>query len=159
MTDFRLSIAADGSGADMVFEGGDLVRDPCLTTSVLIALFSDARIDEEQAAQLGESDPRGWWAEEAGEPFGSRLWTLDRSKQTPNALARAEEYAREALAPLVAEGIVESVEVQASFPVPGRLRLDVLLHRGRSPRWESLWDAMDDETFELPGTTLRLLPA
>jgi len=64
---------------------------------VTISLFSDGRITELELPP-GESYRSGWWGEAAValEPtiFGSKLWLLDREKQLPELLVRAEEWDR-----------------------------------------------------------------
>jgi hypothetical protein len=67
-------------------DGSDLQRDPGLGTALLLCLFLDARAQPGDEIPDGGSDRRGWWAdtlEEGGQPWGSRLWLLDRAKITP----------------------------------------------------------------------------
>lgn len=145
MTDLALRLA--GGAIDLALGGGTLALEEGLASAVLVSLFSDHR------AASGEvpagADPRGWWGDALlppapGDRIGSRLWLLAREKSTEETRARAEDYAREALAWLVEDGIAERVEVAASWAEPrpaGWLRLVVTVHRpGEVPaRYAMLW--------------------
>jgi phage gp46-like protein len=134
---------ASGRG-DLALGPAGLEQDQGLVTLVLISLLSDARARAEDLAAAGRSpkdrDLRGWWADSEQDRFGSRLWMLDRAKQTPQTLARANDYARDALAWMVREGICERVEVESSFPSHGVLHVRVRIVRGRASQWPSLWE-------------------
>jgi phage gp46-like protein len=60
-------------------------------------------------------DRRGWWADEfaavEGDRIGSRLWLLDRSKRTNETVLRAKQYVREALAWMLEDKVVASIDV------------------------------------------------
>jgi phage gp46-like protein len=96
-------------------------------------------------------DRRGWWGDILPanalrqDRFGSLLWLLAREKQIPSVLARAEAYAREALAWLITDGIAARVDIAASFPALGWLALEVAIHRPKAPparyRFDLAWAA------------------
>lgn len=116
---------------DLALAGADLATDEGLNTACILSLFCDARAD---AGDVPEgADPRGWWADAyadaSGDATGSRLWLLRREKQTVDVRARAQEYAQEALAWLVADGVAASVNVVASYPQRGALVIDVAISR------------------------------
>ena len=75
-------------GLDLVIEDGDLARDEGLATAVLVSLFSDARLEE--ASLLEGADVRGWWAEIAGDRFGSQLWRFERAKTDARSVAEID---------------------------------------------------------------------
>lgn len=121
-----------------------LAEDNSLTTAVLISLFSDARVDGQ----------RGWWGDSYPDSSSdrrlanSRLWLLDRAKQTAETLKNAKTYAEEALAALVEDGVASSVTVTASYPDPQVLQLIITIqkpaHSGggtESFRIDNLWSA------------------
>ena len=91
---------------------------------------------------MGRRLPAGGLAQDR---YGSLLWLLAREKQIPSVLARAEGYAREALAWLIADGIASRVDVVASFPALGWLALEVAIHRPTAPparyRFDLAWAA------------------
>jgi len=119
-------------------EGGALAEDAELVSAVLLSLFTDARArDDDRLPDAPEDGPapgtpgdrRGWWADaEAPEgALGSRLWLLSREKATERTRRRAEQYAEEALAWMVEDGLVEAVRVEADWTAPERLDLAVTL--------------------------------
>ena len=72
--------------ADLLLEAGDLARELTLRTAVMTSLFSDRRGTRQEVDRFGDSDPRGWWgdllAPVEGDAWGSKLWLLEREKQT-----------------------------------------------------------------------------
>lgn len=152
MTDLLLT-----EGADIALAGGDLVLDTGLGSAVLRSLFTDRRATEDELVRLGASDPRGWWGETPGDPFGSGLWLLARQKQTAETLTRAREYAREALRWLITEGIASAVEVEAEYAAPERLALAVRVVRGTATRWAQLWARPQPARFSTTPLTLSVV--
>jgi phage gp46-like protein len=106
MGDIALRWSDERMAADVEVASNDLAVDSGLESSVWISLFTDRR----------DADARGWWADAltTGEPTGSRLWLLARSKDTPDVLRLAETYAREALAWMVLDGVAAEVRANAS---------------------------------------------
>lgn len=104
-------IDIDCSTGDLRIESNDLAPEDTLATAVAHSLLTDARDDE--------SGERGWWgdcvADNAGDRYGSRLWLLARAPRTAETLRLAQEYAREALAWLVADKAATKVVSTASF--------------------------------------------
>ena len=104
------------------FNGGFLT-DEGLGTAAFISLFTDRRAGADDG--LPPADRRGWvgdaLATTAGDRIGSRLWLLKREKQTEETRARAEEYAREALEWMVADGLVTGIEIEAAWVAPSVL--------------------------------------
>lgn len=127
MGDILLAFGA--LGTDLQLAGGDLLPDDGLLTAVIISLFTNRLADTGDELPAGEADRQGWWADATlpggKDRIGSKLWLLRREKQLPSVVARAREYALEALAWIVAEGRASTLEVQADVPAPGVLRLQV----------------------------------
>lgn len=161
MTDIALVWNADAFAADLLLEQGQLVTDSGLRTAIMISLFSDARAPDEADLPEAGQDRRGWWGDvlagdagpQAGSAadanrIGSLLWLLARSKVTPQVLAQASQYAEEALAWLVRDGVARAVRVTASAgasgAVPDVLSIAVEIDRPDGPgrqRWDFTWDA------------------
>jgi phage gp46-like protein len=126
---------------------GDFAADAGLETSILLSLCCDAMARADDAIPDGTADRRGWWADfpaavgDLRDETGSRLWLLSREVITPDVLGRAEQYAADALAWLVADGVAESVGVAAQEVQRGVIGLAVLLNRGtaRESRFNLLW--------------------
>jgi len=158
MTDLKLEILASGEGADLVLENEDLVLDEGLTTAVLLSLYTDARADaEEDPLPVGE-DPRGWWADEDGDRFGSKLWLVEwRGKLDREGLNRAREATGAALEWLIEDEIASDVTVTASRQ-GHRLCLNIQITRGTAPQWQQLWDATEQDTLlQVEDAELRVL--
>lgn len=147
MSDLRL--AWDVYAAHLAIVANDLETDEGLETAVIVSLFTDRRADDSDALPDGHTDRRGWWGDvvEAGarDRIGSRLWLLSREKQQPAVLARAEEYAREALAWLLDDRVAARVDVAAEFSRPGWLGLLIEIHRPPTDpvtfRYQMTWAA------------------
>ncbi|MDX2094369.1 MAG: phage GP46 family protein [Alphaproteobacteria bacterium] len=112
---------------------GALLSESTLQTAVLISLLTERRAEPDdrlptpaRADRLIPPDRKGW----AGDGFdgrriGSRLWLLQREKQTPETLRRAISYAREALQWLIDDAHVNSIDVQAAWSSIGRLDMKI----------------------------------
>ncbi|EOX1684079.1 phage GP46 family protein [Yersinia enterocolitica] len=102
--------------------GGGLLGGNDLETAILISLFTDrlARTDD----GIDSDDRRGWWADTGAEyEIGSRLWLLRREKLTTKVALKAEDYANEALAWLLDDGVVTAISTNAQIVYPNRLNL------------------------------------
>lgn len=135
---------------DFVKSNGRLLVDDGLETAVLMSLFTDApaTLDELAAAGLRPDQNRGWWGndhlEKPGDVLGSKLWLLARSKRTDDTLSRAQEYATESVAWLIADGLASKIPITAQWY--GRtdfLALGAAMYRPGDlrPRWQRLWNA------------------
>lgn len=140
MSDIRLIWDAAQGGCDWLLAPGDLATGDDLQTAVLVSLFTD-RAAPSEAVPPGE-DRRGWWADAyADRPIGSQLWRLDRATRTSATLRAAEDYAREALAWLVEDGVAGSVAVTASWV--GRalgLRVALVRSAGGAAIYDFAWE-------------------
>lgn len=121
---------------DLELVANDVAVDTGLWSAVLVSLFSDRRV---AAAESPDGTLRGWWAERATDPFGSRLWTIAREKQLPATRVRIESLAHEALQWLVDDGVAERLEVEAEFTEAARVEIRVTIVRGSATRWSHLW--------------------
>jgi len=113
--DIALAFDPKARRCDVVVAGGDLVLDATPLTPMLMSLGLDRRAEPDDALPDGVPDTsapahfdlRRGWAGDAldreGRRTGSRLWLLNREKQTEGTRARAEGYAAQALAWLGAE--------------------------------------------------------
>jgi len=119
---------------DLALSGFDLVADDGLLTAVIISLFTDRRANDDDPLpdeRIGVlSDLRGWWGdcileEDRRDPLGSRLWLLSREKEVDVVVARAQQYADEALEWLIRDGHVGALHVVASHAGPACLIIDV----------------------------------
>lgn len=137
--------------ADLTAEQGAFVEGLDLQTLVITSIFCDA------PARAGDNPPTdapraGWWADaygESGDVWGSRLWLLQRAKLIPETARRAEEYAAEALAWMVKDGIASKVRPVASIePIPGTknralyLAVDIFAPTGKRAYSGGPWEVL-----------------
>ncbi len=136
----------NGAGRAGVNESSDLA----LAQLVLVSLLTWRRAAPgDDLPNAGERN--GWWGDAfTGDELGSRLWLFTRSTVKRHTAAEAEQYAREALAWLVTDGIAARVDVEAAVDSPGgRGRLTVLVRIFRDDgsgvrlRFADLWGAID----------------
>lgn len=113
--DIALIWNTEQQAGDIKFDGGDLVREPGLTSAVYLSLFCDSRANDDS----GITDPdsrRGWWGnlladkqDNAG--MGSNLWLLSREKDTKQTVNLAEQYIYDALQWMLDDGVVQKIDV------------------------------------------------
>jgi phage gp46-like protein len=147
--DLRTAIDVTNLRSDWAMAEPQLETDDGLQTAIVLSLFSDRLAGDEDALPDGGTDRRGWWgdtfADLAGDRIGSRLWLLEREKQTPAVLQRARDYARESLQWLLDDGVARSVEVDAEYPQLGMLALTVTITRAQGGaarfRFDNIWGA------------------
>jgi len=150
MTDLRTVFLDLEHGIDLALDNALLAADDGLETAVILSLFSDARAKDDDVLPIGQSDRRGWWADAYpaadDDRFGSRLWLLRAAKQLQQSLSTARQYAEEALAWLIADGVASSVDVQTFIPRDEVMGMLVRIHRPDGTqvpiRFEILWSAM-----------------
>jgi phage gp46-like protein len=116
--------------------------DLALETSVFISLFTDRRASEDDELADGE-DPRGWWgdtyAENDGDQIGSKLWLLAKSGK--NGLQRAVEYAEQALAWMLVDGVASSVKATATRVNNEIIAIQIAIeHPDRIGPWLHVWE-------------------
>jgi phage gp46-like protein len=120
-----------------------------LPRAVIISLLTWRRANPDDA--LPGNEKNGWWGDNfpvsANDRIGSRLWLLDRGKLTANAVARAREYAEEALQWLIEDGVAASVLVESERQGLDRLALGVKIIRGDQSlltiRFANVWDFLN----------------
>ncbi len=120
MTDIALAFSGTDLRADWLLGPRGLVAEAGLRSAVAVSLFSDALARTDDVIPDGTDDRRGWWGDlpregQPPDPLGSRLWLLVREKRTEKTRRRAEDYAKEALAWMVKDGVAAEVAVSASW--------------------------------------------
>lgn len=121
-TDIKTVWEPDKLLGDWQTGGGGLLDGDDLDTAILISLFTDRLARSDDA--IDGDDRRGWWGDTGSEyPIGSRLWLLRREKLTTKVALKAEDYANEALAWLVDDGVVTAISTNAQIVFPSRINL------------------------------------
>ncbi|MCM1512604.1 MAG: phage GP46 family protein [Oxalobacter formigenes] len=121
---------------------------PELARAVVISLFAWRRAKADD--KLPGTTKNGWWGDTypdvEGDRIGSRLWLLSRDVLSQDTLLRAEEYAREALAWLVEDGIAQSVAVSVARLGLDKMEIATQITRpdgsGTDIRMTALWSAI-----------------
>jgi phage gp46-like protein len=142
VTDIALKQFDDG-GFDIDIVSGDLLTDNGMRTAVLISLFTDRVANDDDAIPDGSDNRRGYWADAYaanGDKIGSRLWLLGREMQTNDTLTRAEEYADEALAWLLADGVASRIDNVASWLSDGLLSIQTTIKRSDNSLFEDVFN-------------------
>lgn len=79
-------------------------------SAVLIQLNTDKR----------EGNERGWWGDEfLGFQLGNLAWTMQKTKTSDSYALRAEAYIRDALKPLINQGLFDDVKVETVQVIGG----------------------------------------
>lgn len=139
---------------------GLLEEDAEIITAFLVAIFSDAAADANDALPDPRSnDRRGWWGDDQaaeiwnGWPLGSKLWLLTRAKIVDQmaregaTIARVQQYLYACLTPFVTAGICSKVLVTASQDTEARIVATATMFRGPksaialqfAPLWSELF--------------------
>lgn len=115
----------------------------------LASLATDRRAEPDDELAPGDEDRRGWWCDAFNDrPIGSRLWLLEHRSVNDEAARLAKDYAEEALAWMVEEGLCSEVVVEAWRPANTRGRIamtvDVITRTGGQRLFdtEDLWEAL-----------------
>lgn len=121
---------------DLQAGSSGIIMEDTLYSSIVISLLTDRRAhaDDELPTHQQPGNPlppdrRGWCgdalADIEGDRYGSRLWLLERAKQTEETRRRAIFYCKEALQWIVDDGHATSIEVTAAWAGVGRLNVNV----------------------------------
>lgn len=152
LADLALTWSNATGDADLSLIDMDLASDRGLMTAAALSLFTDRRAEADDKPPSGNpNDRRGWWADQfaivTGDKFGSRLWLLDRSKRTNETVLRAEEYVREALAWMLEDRVVASIDVTFEDTAAALLFAVGLNRPGRDPvtfRFAHTWNHLQE---------------
>ena len=120
----------DTGRGDIDITSAGLRQDDGLETLVLQVLFTDARADESDELPDASGDRRGWIGDTfADQPWGSKLWLLERSKLTTDVRNKAVTYAQTALDRHLKPDYAKLVTVTGSIPQFQMLQLDIAITR------------------------------
>lgn len=152
LADLALTWSNATLDADLSLIDSDLASDRGLMTAVLLSLFTDRRAETDDKPPSGDDrDRRGWWADQfadvEGDRIGSRLWLLDRAKSTNETKLRATEYVREALAWMIEDRVVSSIDVVIEVTKRDLLIAIGLQRPGRDPvtfRFAHTWNHLQE---------------
>lgn len=129
MSDIQTIWRADTLRGDWLQSGPALATAGDVVTAVLISLFTDRVANVDDAIPDGMKDPRGWWADDAVNKIGSRLWLLSREKQLDSVPKRAQDYCAEAVQWMLDDGVVARFDISASWVRTGLLGVQLVAHK------------------------------
>ncbi len=154
MSDFSFQFSSTTGYADMSIINGDFAIGDDLQTAVLVSIFSDRRATDAELDALADgatksTTNKGIWIDtyREGIQYGSGIWLILRGKKLPETLSRAEEYVKESLAWMIADGVAQTVEAEASFN-GDRMLLAITITRQSAEDLVATFDfAWDDLTL------------
>lgn len=118
---------------DLELGDSDIASESALETAVIISLFTDKRVNDE----------RGFFGDSLeSEPWGSKIWTLQREKLTDQTKKKLEDYAKESLQWLIDDKIAKKITVESEIVKPARINLLVKIYKGDSVsdhRFDNIW--------------------
>lgn len=85
-----------------------------LRTAVIISLFTDARVSEDEQPRLQER--RGYWGDfelDGDQSLGSKLWLYEREKLTQSVINSVRDEAQRALVWMLSDYPVIAINVEA----------------------------------------------
>jgi phage gp46-like protein len=131
INDQPLTIVIDGQQIKLGMDSAQpLVR------SVIVSLFTWRRANPDD--DLPGDLRQGWWGDTfapiPNDRIGSRLWLLSRSKLLPETIARAKEYAEEALQWLIDDGVAARVDVRTERQGLSTLAIGVQIYKSDGSR-------------------------
>jgi phage gp46-like protein len=134
-----------------------------LANLVKVALMTDRLSAPHEIRPDPDSDDRrGWWGDMDAEniwngwPIGTKNWLLTRAKISDkyswegDTVVRAENYTREAVAPLVERKMASHVEVVARRTAIDKIDVRVIVSRGPDRDvellFQDMWNQLREET-------------
>ena len=128
-----------GQGVSVTCQGRDLLADMRLTAT---GLATGQTLETAVVTSLLTAP--GWWANTyETDDWGCRLLELRRAHRITRTLRQAEDYARQALAWLIKDGVVASIAVAAEWQGT-RLALSVVVTQPgqATTQFSFVWDEL-----------------
>lgn len=130
MSDTRTIWMRDMARGDWSHDNANLASGGDLETAILISLFSDREASSDDVISDGTGDPRGWIGDvDQDYKIGSRLWLLERAKQTQETLRLANDYIAESLQWLIDDSVVARFDITTEWTRPGMLGANLVAYQ------------------------------
>lgn len=129
---------------------GDLAGDESLETAILISLFTDQRVRDDELP-VGETSKRGWWGDMyspiEGFELGSKAWLYDREKITTSVMAQMETRFQASLQWLLDDGVATNVAVTVSRVDTYKVQINVVVTEpsGSENKYSFFWDQQEQK--------------
>jgi phage gp46-like protein len=131
MADIALSWNVGTQSADWAVADGEIATGNDLLTAVIVSLFTDQVIPDDQVPVDGSTDPRGWWGDTyTGDPIGSLLWWVcSRAVKTSQTalLAEVQQVCQKALDWMIADGVASAMQVNTFWITANQLGITVII--------------------------------
>lgn len=151
--DIQLKLAPETFEFDIFLQGSDLATGTDIYTAVIISLFSWARAKAED--DVPKNSPKyGWWGDQISDDTnhrtGSRLWLMKRYKLTQATANIATHFIKEALAWMITDGVISSMEITPEIAKDGKMDVNIRLYRYGEQminlRYSELWKQIEGDT-------------
>lgn len=133
---------------DLTITNNDIEIDSSFRTTIIVSLFTNRRITERENND-NYTDLQGYWG---NNDFGSKLWTLKRSKTTEATRLKAVAYAKQALQWMIDDGLCSKIDVRGYYVGIDRLNLEIDITKGLiKEQYEIEWDHSINDEFKVKG--------
>lgn len=130
MSDITTVWDSSQCSGDWELSGAQLRTGDDLATAIYISLFTDRAAGPDDVILDGSGDPRGWVGDIGQDhQIGSRLWLLERAKQTNETLAKAKDYVEEAIQWFVDDGVVAKFGILVEWTRSGMLGISITAYK------------------------------
>lgn len=124
-------------GSEFSINAGDVAMTPGLDNAAYLSLFGGNSADD----GIGEENRAQWWGNDDAMQLRSRLQFLVRSLPATAAnLRKAEDAAKQDLAWLLEERVVNTLTIMASLPAPGRLSIQITFNGDQRVNFLINWE-------------------
>ena len=136
-----IALNFDNKQFDIGVGQDDIDHDLGLRTAVMISLFTDARARDDDEIPDGTNDKRGHWGDAYEDDIvGSRLWLLERAKETQDTLDRGKQYATEALGWFIEDDIASKINVETYWLRSGVMAMVITMTMLDGSSYEELFE-------------------
>lgn len=132
---------------DIKFNHSDYERDEGLYTSVILSLFCNAYVTDDELETLSQRVNSGFWGDQIsqyeGDIYGSKLWLLERAKLTSDIIETTKIYIYESLEWMITDGVAEDIVVNVEL-VDKKVYAEIMIIKGNNKtekfKFQDLWD-------------------
>ena len=119
--DIALIKQDDGTYDIAVDTDGDLVKTQDIDTAIYMSLMTDKRAASSEVSL--PQNQRGWWGNllnaDSDYEIGSKMWLLDQSRRTQDALNKGQQWVTDCLQWLVMDGYIKKITVTPEYVAAG----------------------------------------
>ena len=114
--------------SELKMDDYDLSRTGGFENAILISLFTDKRITENEKSPNNKKG--GWFGDNINTiPLGSKLWTLERSKNINDIRLKSQEYVKDSLQWLINNKSVKDIIVNSFIVNNNTLKLEIKIFK------------------------------